>query len=57
MCLNEAIFQATIQLLNEIGFSEISMSKIAKRANVSPNMFSTIRPVVKIFYPISYSLR
>ncbi|WP_091166152.1 TetR/AcrR family transcriptional regulator [Paenibacillus sp. 1_12] len=34
---NEAIFQATIQLLNEIGFSDISMSKIAKRANVSPS--------------------
>ncbi|WP_433775363.1 TetR/AcrR family transcriptional regulator [Bacillus wiedmannii] len=33
----EAIFQATIQLLNEIGFSNISMSKIAKRANVSPS--------------------
>jgi len=33
---NEAIFRATIQLLNEIGFAEISMSKIAKRANVSP---------------------
>lgn len=32
---NEAIFEATIQLLNEIGFSDISMSKIAKRANVS----------------------
>jgi len=32
---NEAIFEATIQLLNEIGFSEISMSKIAKRAKVS----------------------
>ncbi|TBL71258.1 TetR/AcrR family transcriptional regulator [Paenibacillus thalictri] len=32
---NEAIFRATIQLLNEIGFSEISMSKIAKRAQVS----------------------
>ncbi|MBW7458104.1 TetR/AcrR family transcriptional regulator [Paenibacillus sepulcri] len=32
---NEAIFQATIELLNEIGFSDISMSKIAKRANVS----------------------
>jgi len=31
----EAIFQATIQLLNEIGFSDISMSKIAKRAKVS----------------------
>ncbi|MEK3721415.1 TetR/AcrR family transcriptional regulator [Paenibacillus sp. FSL H8-0034] len=34
---SEAIFQATIQLLNEIGFSDISMSKIAKRANVSPS--------------------
>ncbi|MGG0175847.1 TetR/AcrR family transcriptional regulator [Gottfriedia acidiceleris] len=34
---NEAIFQATIQLLNEIGFSDISMSKIAKRAKVSPS--------------------
>ncbi len=32
---NEAIFRATIQLLNEIGFAEISMSKISKRANVS----------------------
>ncbi|WP_379129522.1 TetR/AcrR family transcriptional regulator [Paenibacillus sp. sgz500958] len=32
---NEAIFEATIGLLNEIGFSEISMSKIAKRAGVS----------------------
>ncbi|MFB7142691.1 TetR/AcrR family transcriptional regulator [Gottfriedia sp. NPDC056225] len=32
---NEAIFKATIQLLNEIGFSDISMKKIAKRANVS----------------------
>lgn len=34
---SESIFQATIQLLNEIGFSEISMSKIAKRAGVSPS--------------------
>ncbi|NHN30483.1 TetR/AcrR family transcriptional regulator [Paenibacillus sp. S3N08] len=32
---SEAIFEATIQLLNEIGFSDISMSKIAKRAKVS----------------------
>ncbi|MDF2926553.1 MAG: TetR family transcriptional regulator [Paenibacillaceae bacterium] len=32
---SEAIFQATVQLLNEIGFSDISMSKIARRANVS----------------------
>ncbi|WP_202903203.1 TetR/AcrR family transcriptional regulator [Paenibacillus gorillae] len=32
---SEAIFHATIQLLNEIGFSDISMSKIAKRASVS----------------------
>ncbi|WP_368490870.1 TetR/AcrR family transcriptional regulator [Clostridium sp. BJN0013] len=31
----ENIFTATIQLINEIGFSEISMSKIAKRAGVS----------------------
>ena len=31
----EAIFQATKELLNEVGFSEISMSKIAKRAGVS----------------------
>lgn len=34
---NEAIFNATISLLSEIGFSEISMSKIAKRAGVSPS--------------------
>ncbi len=32
---SEAIFHATIQLLNEIGFSETSMSKIAKKANLS----------------------
>jgi AcrR family transcriptional regulator len=31
----EAIFEAIIDLLNEIGFSEISMSKIGKRAGVS----------------------
>ncbi|WP_445671284.1 TetR/AcrR family transcriptional regulator [Paenibacillus sp. FSL K6-2862] len=31
----EAIFDATIQLINEIGFSETSISKIAKRASVS----------------------
>jgi AcrR family transcriptional regulator len=31
----EAIFEAIINLLNEIGFSEISMSKIGKRAGVS----------------------
>lgn len=31
----EAIFDATVQLINEIGFSETSISKIAKRANVS----------------------
>ncbi|MGG1875979.1 TetR/AcrR family transcriptional regulator [Paenibacillus cisolokensis] len=31
----EAIFDATIQLVNEIGFADISISKIAKQANVS----------------------
>jgi AcrR family transcriptional regulator len=31
----EAIFEATIELLNEIGFSNITMSKIGKRASVS----------------------
>ena len=31
----EAIFKATIQLLNEIGFANISMSKIGKAAGVS----------------------
>ncbi|MNO73128.1 Fatty acid metabolism regulator protein [compost metagenome] len=31
----EAIIEATIQLVNEIGFSETSVSKIAKRAGVS----------------------
>lgn len=33
----ENIFNATIQLINEIGFSETSMSKIAKKAGVSPS--------------------
>ena len=32
---SELIYQTTIELLNEIGLSEISMSKIAKRANIS----------------------
>ena len=32
---NQAIFDATIELINEIGFSDISMSKIAKRAGLS----------------------
>ncbi len=31
----DAIFRATIELLNQIGFSDISMSKIAKHASVS----------------------
>lgn len=31
----EAIFRATKELLNEIGFSQVSMSKIAARAGVS----------------------
>jgi AcrR family transcriptional regulator len=31
----DAIFRATIQLLNEVGFADISMSKIARHANVS----------------------
>jgi len=31
----EAIYEATIQLVNEIGFSDISISKIAKKASVS----------------------
>nr|WP_246869722.1 helix-turn-helix domain-containing protein [Priestia megaterium] len=32
---NESIFQAAIDLINEIGLAETSMSKIAKKANVS----------------------
>ncbi len=32
----DAIIQATIQLVNEIGFAASSVSKIAKQANVSP---------------------
>ncbi|WP_281882917.1 TetR/AcrR family transcriptional regulator [Paenibacillus sp. YYML68] len=31
----EAIFEATVQLVNEIGFAETSISKIARTANVS----------------------
>jgi AcrR family transcriptional regulator len=37
----EAIFKATISLLNEIGFSNISMSKIAKVAGVSSSTIYT----------------
>ena len=32
----EAIFEASIKLINSIGFAETSMSKIAKEAKVSP---------------------
>lgn len=32
----DAIVQATIELVNEIGFAAASVSKIAKKANVSP---------------------
>lgn len=32
---NQAIFDSTIQLINEVGFVDISMSKIAKRAGLS----------------------
>lgn len=32
----DAIIQATIQLVNEIGFAASSVAKIAKKANVSP---------------------
>jgi Transcriptional regulator len=34
-CKKDAIFKATIELLNEMGFANISMSKIGKRAGVS----------------------
>lgn len=33
----EALFEATIKLVNEIGFAASSVSKIAKQANVSPS--------------------
>ena len=32
----EALFEATVKLVNEIGFVSSSVSKIAKEANVSP---------------------
>ncbi|MEF7442026.1 TetR family transcriptional regulator [Paenibacillus lautus] len=35
----EAIFDATVQLINEIGFSDTSISKIANRASVSARRF------------------
>ena len=33
----EALFEATVKLVNEIGFVSSSVSKIAKEANVSPS--------------------
>jgi AcrR family transcriptional regulator len=33
----QALFKATIKLVNEIGFASSSVSKIAKEANVSPS--------------------
>lgn len=33
----EALFEATVKLVNEIGFASSSVSKIAKEANVSPS--------------------
>ena len=32
----EAIFNATVELVNEIGFAAASVAKIARRAQVSP---------------------
>ena len=32
----DALFEATVKLVNEIGFAASSVSKIAKQANVSP---------------------
>ncbi len=32
----EALFEATVKLVNEIGFASSSVSKIAKEANISP---------------------
>ncbi|MCP3873294.1 MAG: TetR/AcrR family transcriptional regulator [Desulfobacteraceae bacterium] len=32
----EALFEATVKLVNEIGFATSSVSKIAKEANISP---------------------
>lgn len=34
---NENIFNSAIELINQIGFAETSMSKIAKKANISPS--------------------
>jgi len=34
---SETIFHAAIQLINESGFAQTSMSKIAKKANLSPS--------------------
>ena len=33
----EALFEATVKLVNEIGFASSSVSKIAREANVSPS--------------------
>jgi AcrR family transcriptional regulator len=33
----EALFEATVKLVNDIGFASSSVSKIAKEANVSPS--------------------
>ena len=33
----EALFKATVKLVNEIGFAASSVSKIAKEASVSPS--------------------
>ena len=32
----EALFEATVKLVNEIGFASSSVSKIAKQAGISP---------------------
>ncbi|MCY4532644.1 MAG: TetR/AcrR family transcriptional regulator [Gammaproteobacteria bacterium] len=32
----EAIFEATVKLVSDVGFADVSVSKIAKEANVSP---------------------
>lgn len=58
---NQAIFDSTIQLINEVGFANLSMSKIANRAKISPATIYTYYDnkedlVVKLYLDVKEKL-
>ena len=52
---NESIFQAAIDLINEIGLAETSMSKIAKKAKKANVSSSTIYVLLGVVNNCTYT--